>query len=112
MLRPRGAPAARERVIAALANGHSCWCLLVQLEQRNGARGREGTEGQDVSNALPELAMDDSVWTEAFDLARRARARGVTVPAADIAIAACARRHGAVLATADRDVALPASIDT
>ncbi len=112
MLRPRGESAVRQRVITALASGQACWCPLVQLELWNGARGeRERAVIQEFSNALTELAIDDSVWTEAFDLARRARARGVTVPAADLVIAACARRHGAVLETADRDFTLLASID-
>ena len=53
--------------------------------------------------------MDEDVWSAAYDLARRARSRGVTVPAADVAIAACARRHGAGLESADRDFDLLAS---
>lgn len=56
-----------------------------------------------VESALPELAIDDEVWTAACDLARRARAAGVSVPATDILIAVCAGRHGAGLETADSD---------
>jgi predicted nucleic acid-binding protein len=52
---------------------------------------------------LPELAIDDEVWSGARELARRARSAGVSVPATDIVIAACARRHGAALETADAD---------
>jgi predicted nucleic acid-binding protein len=55
---------------------------------------------------LPQLAIDDEVWAGAHDLARRARAAGIAVPATDILIAACARRHGAGLETADSDFEL------
>jgi len=49
------------------------------------------------------LVIDAKVWSEACDLARRCRAAGVTVPATDILIAACARHHGAALEHADAD---------
>lgn len=55
---------------------------------------------------LPDLAIDEGVWNAAYDLARRARARGVTVPATpatDVTIAACAQVHGAGLESADSD---------
>ena len=54
--------------------------------------------------------MDEDVWSVAYDLARRARSRGVTVPATDVAIAACAQRHGAGLESADRDFELLAGV--
>jgi len=44
------------------------------------------------------------VWAVSYDLARRARAKGITVPATDILIAACALHHGAGIETADSDV--------
>jgi predicted nucleic acid-binding protein len=53
--------------------------------------------------ALLDLAIDDDVWTGAYEFARRARSAEVSVPATDILIAACARRHGADLETADSD---------
>lgn len=55
------------------------------------------------AEVLPTLPMDELVWSHAYDLARLARSRGVTVPAADVAIAACARRHGTKLESADKD---------
>ncbi len=58
---------------------------------------------------LPLLPMDDAVWSSAYDPARRAGARGFTVPSTDVAIAACARRHGAEIEAADRAVGSPAS---
>ena len=76
---------------------------MVQLELWNGARGdHEKKVLRDFSHALPELPINDEVWRTSYDLARRARARGVTVPATDVVIAACARRHGASIETADK----------
>lgn len=113
MLRPNGDPAVRDRVIAALASGQACWCPPVQLELWNGARGqRERKVLRHFANALPELAANEGVWLEAYNLARRARARGVAAPAADVLIAACARYHGVALETADSDFMLLESIDT
>jgi predicted nucleic acid-binding protein len=43
------------------------------------------------------------VWNAAFDLARRARSAGVSVPATDLLIAACARHHQVTLEHADSD---------
>lgn len=107
LLRPDGEPAVRGRVEAALRAGDACWCPIVQLELWNGARG--GSEQRVLRRfaaVLPELPMDGTVWSAAYNLARRARARGVTVPAADVVIAACAHRHGAALESADKDFEL------
>ena len=112
MLRPNGDPAVRDRVTAALIGGEACWCPPVQLELWNGARGqRERKILREFADTLPELVIDEGVWRQAYDLARQARARGVTVPAVDVLIAACARYHGAVIETADSDFELLASVD-
>lgn len=104
LLRPDGDPAVRGRVEAALKAGEACWCPIVQLELWNGARGdREKRVLREFAAVLPDLAFDQNVWSAAYDLARRARARGVTVPATDVAIAACARVHGAAIESADSD---------
>ncbi len=103
-LRPNGDPVVRSRVEAALTSGEARWCPLVQLELWNGAAGdREKKMFRDFEAVLPELAIDDDVWAGAYEIARRARAAGVSVPATDLLIAACARRHGADLETADSD---------
>lgn len=107
LLRPDGEPAVRGRVEAALRAGDACWCPIVQLELWNGARG--GSEQRALRRfaaVLPDLPMDATVWSAAYNLSRRARARGVTVPAADVVIAACAHRHGAALESADKDFEL------
>ena len=111
LLRPDGDPEVRGRVEDALRSGDACWCPIVQLELWNGARGgHEQRVLQRFAEVLPALPIDEEVWSSAYDLARRARSRGVTVPAADVAIAACARRHGAGLESADADFELLAGI--
>ena len=110
MLRIDGDPVVRERVIAALTGGLACWCPPVQLELWIGARGERERKGlREFATTLPNLKVDDRVWTMAYDMARRATARGVTVPAAVILIAACARSHGATLEASDSDFALLAA---
>lgn len=102
--RPDGDPPTRSRVEAALRFGQACWCPVVQLELWNGARGdHEQLVLARFREALPSLPMSPTVWDTAFDLASRARSRGIRVPAADIAIAACAVEHRARLESADRD---------
>ena len=104
LLRPDGEPSVRRRVEVALTSGEACWCPVVQLELWNGARGgHEQRVLRRFAEVLPTLPMDEHVWSGAYDLARRARSHGVTVPAADVAIAACAQRHGAKLESADKD---------
>ena len=111
LLRPDGDREVRSRVEVALRSGDACWCPIVQLELWNGARGgREQQVLRHFAEVLPVLSMDEDVWTAAYDLARRVRSRGVTVPATDVAIAACARRHGTELESADRDFELLAGV--
>lgn len=111
-MRTHGDPDARRRVETALRAGEACWCPLVQLELWNGARGdHEPKVLRDLESVLDSLPMDGEVWDIACDLARRARSRGVTIPAADIAIAACAHRHGAAIESADRDFERLAALD-
>lgn len=112
MLRPTGDSAVRGRVEAALRSGEACWCSLVQLELWNGARGQQEQRVlENFARVLPELSISGAVWQEAYGLARHARARGVTVPASDIVILACARYHGAALETADADFERLRSVD-
>ena len=102
MLRESGREDVRERVNAHLRNGDACLVPMVRLELWNGARGdRERKVLREFERSLPELEMSAQVWGEACELARRARAAGLTVPTADILIAACARHHGAGIEAAD-----------
>ena len=111
MLRRNGDPAVRVRVEKALRTGQACWCPLVQLELWNGARGQQEQKAlREFARVLPELRIDDEVWRIAHDLARRARAQGITVPATDVIVAACVRRYRVDLETADSDFKHLASV--
>lgn len=104
LLRPNGDAAVRARVERALQAGEACWCPVVRLELWNGAGGeREKKVLRDFEKLLPELAIDNDVWRAAYELARRARAAGVSIPATDILIAACAKHHDAKLEHSDSD---------
>jgi len=101
MLRPNGDAAVRDRVMRAL---NACWCPIIRLELWNGAGGdRDRKVIRDFERLLPELAIDTAVWSAAFDLARRARSAGISVPATGILIAACARHHQVEMEHADSD---------
>ena len=103
-LRPSGNAAARARVQAALQAGAACWCPVVRLELWNGAGGdREKRVLKEFERLLPELGITVEVWEAAYDLARRCRAAGITVPATDLLIIVCSRYHGAQLEQSDSD---------
>ena len=85
-LRTDGDAHTRARVSATLNAGTARWCALVRLELWNGARG----------------VHEKKVLRE-FELARRCRAAGITVPSTDVLIFACAEYHGAALDHTDED---------
>lgn len=102
MLRSGGRADVRERVNAHLRAGEACIVPMVRLELWNGARGdREKRALREFEETLPELEMTGDVWSEAFELARLARLAGLTAPASDILITACARHHGASIDAVD-----------
>jgi len=101
-LRPSGDPDVRERVRSLLVQGDAAWCAMVRLELWNGARG-EHEKGvlRDMEENLIELETAPAVWRLAFELARKARGAGHTIPPTDILIAACARHHKVAVEHAD-----------
>ncbi len=93
-LRPSGDRAVAERVRSLLVNGDAAWCAMVRLELWNGALGdHEKAVLRDMEKNLIDLEMPPGVWDLAFELARKARGAGHSVPPADILITACARHH-------------------
>lgn len=75
---------------------------MVRLELRHGARGdKEKKDLQEMELEIPELPITKEVWDVSYLLADKARKDGITVPAADLLIAACARYYRAVLIHAD-----------
>lgn len=111
MLRPNGDRIVRARVERALQSGDACWCPMIRLELWNGAGGNQEKKVlRDLERLLPELNITNEVWTGAFVLARKARAGGITIPATDLLISACARHYNAALETADTDFDLVAQL--
>ncbi len=101
-MRPRGDAAVRSRVEALLRAGEAAWCAMVRLEIRAGiGNEREQRILREYEAVIPELPIDDEVWRAACELALRARRTGKTIPASDILICACARRHGVAIEHAD-----------
>jgi predicted nucleic acid-binding protein len=77
---------------------------MVRLELWNGAKGdREKKVLRDFERLIPELPMTAEVWNDAYERARQCRKAGVTVPATDLLIDACAFHHGATIEHADSD---------
>ena len=103
-LRPDGNATVRARVEGVLRAGTARLCPLIRLELWNGAGGeRERKVLRELERSIPELDINAEVWGDTRDLARRCRAAGVSVPATDLLIAACAYHHGARIEHEDAD---------
>jgi predicted nucleic acid-binding protein len=101
-MRRDGDPEIKARVVALVRAGTAAWCDMVRLELWNGLRGaaeRKQMEGLEAD--VINLATSEAVWTKARLLTQRARAKGVTAPATDLLIAACAWEHGVELENDD-----------
>jgi predicted nucleic acid-binding protein len=97
-LRRDGDPEVKTRVAALLRAGTAAWCDIVRLELWNGLRGSaERKQMEELEADVVNLPTNDAVWARARLLAQRARAKGVTVPATDLLIAACAWEHGVAM---------------
>lgn len=104
MLRDTGNAAVRARVTMLLQTGNAAWCPVVKLELWNGGRGgHEKKVLRDLDRLLPCLPMTEAVWDLSYTLASAARDAGITAPATDLLIAACAHHHGVELEHADSD---------
>ena len=110
-LRRDGDPAIKTRVAALLRDGTAAWCDMVRLELWNGLRGAaERKQMEELEADVINLASTDAVWTKARLLAQRARAKGITVPGADLVIAGCAWEHGVEMEHDDAHLAALASL--
>lgn len=67
---------------------------------------------REFERLIPELPTTAPVWDAAFELARRCRAAGITVPSTDVLIFACAEYHGAALEHVDEDFVRVRSVFT
>lgn len=89
-----GDPEMKARVDALMRGGQAAWCDMVRLELWNGARGQTERRVLEMyDDAIQLLPTTDGVWAKARLLAQRSRAKGLTVPATDLIIAACAWEH-------------------
>ena len=94
-LRRDGDSEIKARVVALVRAGTAAWCDMVRLELWNGLRGAaERKHMEELEADVINLATNDAVWAKDRLLTQRARAKGVTVPATDLLIAACAWEHG------------------
>jgi len=102
-LRVDGDPAMKAIVFDLIADGRAILCDMVLLELWNGARGTsEHHMLRSIEDELELAPTTEAVWQLANELARKLRRRGVTVPASDVLIAACAKYHDLELVHADR----------
>ncbi len=110
-LRERGDADVRRQVQGHMLSGDARWNSVVRLELWNGARGeREKKVLREFEGVLPELSMPTEVWELAYELARRARAAGRTIPIADLLICACARYHQVEVLSVDEHFAALAEL--
>ena len=110
-MRRDGDPEIKARVVALVRAGTAAWCDMVRLELWNGLRGAaERKQMEDLEADVINLATNDGVWAKARLLTQRARAKGVTVPATDLLIAACAWEHGVELEHDDAHLAALAAL--
>ncbi len=101
-MRPRGDQRVREQVSELLRERRAAWCEMIRLELWNGAFAKGMRDLEELSPNVILLETTAQVWSLAEGLSRKARGRGMTVPATDLLIAACARFHGAGLLHKDR----------
>ncbi len=93
-MRQKGDERVRAQVETLVRQGRARFCDLVRLELWNGIGGyAERSWLSEMEEVVETVPTDDQVWMEARRLALAARPRGLTVPATDLLIAACARIH-------------------
>jgi predicted nucleic acid-binding protein len=79
-------------VIALLDAGEAAWCDMVLLELANGGNPQHTKRIEEIKPLVWMFEIDRAIWQLAETLAARGRAKGITIPATDILIAACARK--------------------
>lgn len=94
-MRRRGDEAVRAEVRSVLRAGRGRFCDLVRLELWSGIGGDDERRWlSEMEHVVATVPTDDQVWQEARRLALTSRRQGLTLPATDLLIAACARVHG------------------
>ena len=102
-LRKDGDREVRVAVHGVMADGTAVLCDMVRVELWNGARGRaEQDMLRELDKELECVTTSPQVWEAAVELARACGRKGVTLPATDLLIAACADYHSLGLLHHDR----------
>lgn len=97
-LRTDGDAEVRAEVRSVVSQGVALFCDMVLLELWNGAGGKaEVRLLADLERDLDCVETTVEVWSAANAMARACREKGITVPATDLLIAACAETHGLLL---------------
>ena len=85
----------RARVTALTIDDRVVLCDLVRLELWNGVQGAADRKLLlELEEQLETVPTSPEVWSLARDWARALRGKGLTLPATDLVIAACAEHHG------------------
>jgi predicted nucleic acid-binding protein len=93
-LRRNGDPEVRASVRTATREGRAVLCDLVLLELWNGAQGAdEHRILRELELTIEKVPTSPAIWELACELARMCRKAGITAPATDVLIAACAEHH-------------------
>lgn len=94
-MRARGDDRIRREVSELMQEGRAVLCHLVRLELWNGARGKaERRWLRELETSIETVVTTVPVWDLAMNFAQRSRDAGVTIPASDLVIFACARHYG------------------
>ena len=102
-LRRKGDPTIRARVQQLLSDQTAAWCEMVRLELWSGVRNDvERNALEQLDKTLPRFPITSDVWNAAVVCGSKARAAGLTVPATDVLIFACASAYGARVEHVDR----------
>jgi predicted nucleic acid-binding protein len=102
-LRSNGRPEIRRRIFDLIDRDVAAWCDPVRLELWNSRSAKEQAKKiRELEAYLPSLEITPDVWSRGHELARRARAEGLTCPTIDILIAACASHHRAEIESCDK----------
>jgi predicted nucleic acid-binding protein len=110
-LRRDGDAKVRARVQQLLSEETAAWCEGVRLELWNGVRGeQERIKLGRMDTTIPRLPTTGAVWQLACETALLARTSGLTVPAVDLLVFACAEVHQTRIEHADKHFDLLAQL--
>lgn len=94
--------AVANRVRDLMREDEAALCEMTLVELWNGAQGdAERRALRELQEVLPLLPIGSAVWLKAMSVAQKCRGAGVTVPAADVVMAACAFHYGVELEHCD-----------